>query len=412
MLRSLMPAAGPVPGVLSWLALAAGLGLAACGPGPDAPRRAATPQTQPQTLPEAAGRNAVVNPQRPVTVALLAPLGAAAEGAAAGQAIVDAARMAMTDLSDPALTLSVHDTRATPDGARAAAEAAVAEGAALILGPLFGKNARGVGEVARRAGINAVSFSNDSSVAGGPVFVSGFLPENEAERIVGYAASQGHDRLAVFHPDTGYGRAGLRGAERAAGTSGARVVTSLGYPRSFEGIQNSAGSFSSAAMSAGANAVLIPDSDQALRSAVAFLDYGGLDPARVRYLGLGQWDDPATLREAALEGGWFPSPDPNRFDSFARLYAQRHGQRPPLVAVLGYDGVQIAGQLLSEARQAGSRTPFGRAELTRSRGFQGVLGPVRFEPDGSNRRAMAVLEVGAEEFRVIDPAPQQIDLLF
>lgn len=393
------------------LALAAGLafGLAACGPAPGtgSPPQSAAPEGQPRSSAPPGGQGTVDVHDR-VTVALLVPLGGGEGGAAeAGGAIANAARMAMTDLSDPTLDLRVHDTRGTPEGARAAAEAALDEGAALILGPLFGANTRAVGEIAQRAGINAISFSTDSSVAGGPVFVSGFLPETEAARVVGFAASRGHDRLAVFYPETDYGRAALRGAERAA-----RVVAASGYPRTFQGIQDMSGSFAGTARSAGANAVLLPDSGQGLSSAAAFLDYGGLDPARVQYLGLGQWNSPGTAQEATLRGGWFPAPDPDRFETFAGLYAARHDDRPPLVAVLGYDAVQAAGQLLTEARQAGSRTPFGRAELTRGRGFRGALGPFRFDADGTNHRAMAILEVGEEGFEVIDPAPSRIDLLF
>lgn len=402
----------PLTAVPALAAAGLALALAACTPEPLAgPGPQALPQ--PGQPPAPGGRRGVVDPNGPVVVALLAPLSGADAGAAeAGNAIANAARMALTDLADPTLELRVHDTGGTAQGARAAAQAAVAEGAALILGPLFGANTPEVGDVALLAGINAVSFSNDSSVAGGPVFVSGYAPEAEAARIVGFAAARGYDRLAVFYPDTSYGNAALRGAELAAGAAGARVVAATGYPRSFQGIQENAGPFADAALAAGANAVLIPDSGQGLRSAAAFLDYGGLDPAQMRYLGLSQWSGPGTLEEATLMGGWFPAPDPDRFETFAGLYAARHGARPPLVAVLGYDAVQAAGQLLADARRSGSRTPFGRAELTRPEGFQGALGPFRFEPDGTSRRALAVLEVRPGGFEAIDPAPARLDLLF
>lgn len=398
---------------LPGLALAAGLafGLSACGPEPGAGQipTGQAPETQPQAGPQP-GAPRTVDVHGRVPVALLVPL--TGEAAEVGNAIANAARMAMTDLADPALDLRVHDTQGTPAGARAAAEAAAGEGAALLLGPLFGANSGAVGDVALRAGVNVVSFSNDSSVAGGAVYVSGFTPETEAERIVGYAAAQGRDRLAVFYPETAYGQAALRGAERAAGGIGSRVVVTSGYAPSFEGIQASAGAFSGAALAAGANAVLIPDSGQSLRAAAAFLDYGGLAPGEVQYLGLGQWQGAGTRQEATLRGGWFPAPDPDRFATFADLYAARHGARPPLVAVLGYDAVQMVGQLLAEARAGGGRTPFARPALTRAQGFQGALGPFAFRPDGTSRRALAVLEVSESGFEVIDPAPARLDLLF
>jgi hypothetical protein len=399
MLRTLSTA----PGLIAAAGLA--LALASCGPttksGP-APSAAQTTRTLP------GGR---VDPNRPVLVALLAPLTAADPGAAAaGNALANAARMAMVDLADPALELRVYDTAGSAQGARSMARKAVGEGAALILGPLFGANTGGVGDAAAAAGVNVISFSTDSAVAGGPVFLSGFLPEAEARRIVGFAASRGLDRIAVFHPQTDYGSAATRGADKAARSSSARVVARSGYPRTFEGIQGASGPFANTALAAGASAILLPDYGQGLRSVGAFLDYGGLDPVEVKYLGLGQWDDSATLKEPALRGGWFPAPDPDKLDVFFNLYSARYGARPPFIAVLGYDAVQVAGQLLATARSAGSTTPFGQAELTRSEGFRGALGPLRFEPGGLNQRAMAILEVGERGFTVLDPAPVRLGL--
>jgi ABC-type branched-subunit amino acid transport system substrate-binding protein len=387
--------------------LAAGLALSVASCGPTTLSRSAPSgaQTSP-TLPAGSA-----DPNRPVVVALLAPLTAADEGAAGvGKALANAARMAAVDLSDPSMELRIYDTGGNPQTARAMAQRAVGEGAALILGPLFGANTGGVGDVAGAVGINVISFSTDSAVAGGPVFLSGFLPENDARRIVGYAASRGLDRIAVFYPQTDYGAAALRSAEAAVSSSGARVVVASGYSRTFQGIQDTSEPFVSAALSAGATAVLLPDREQGLRSASAFMNYNGLDPAEVKYLGLGQWNSSATLQEPSLQGGWFPAPDPNKLDSFSRLYAARNGAQPPFVAVLGYDAVQVAGQLLAEARRNGSLTPFGRAELTRIEGFQGALGPLRFEQNGLNRRAMAILQVGDRSFEVLDPAPARLDL--
>jgi branched-chain amino acid transport system substrate-binding protein len=392
------------------LLLAAGLALfvAACGPRTASrPEVAAVPVPQPTAPTPLPGR---VDPNRPVLVAVLAPLTSSDAGAAAiGKALENAARMAAVDLADPTMELRFYDTAGDPARARQAAAQAVGEGAALILGPLFSASAGEVGDAVAGAGINVISFSTDSTVAGGPVFVSGFLPEAEARRVVGYAASQGYGRLAVFYPQTDYGAAARRGAEAAARSNGARVVAATGYPRTFKGIQNTAGDFTDAALAAGATAVLLPDGGQGLRSAAAFVDYAGLDPARTKYLGLGQWSATDARQEAALRGGWVPAPEPDRFETFANLYAARYGAPPPFIAVLGYDAVQVAGQLLAEARRLGSQTAFGRAELTRIDGFQGALGPLRFEPDGTSLRALAILEAGPEGFEVLDPAPYRLD---
>lgn len=405
MLRALaIPRAIPQafsPGIV--LAAGLALGLAACGPTTASGPQPSTPQTGPAP--------AMADPARPVTVALLAPLSAAEPGdTAAGNALANAGRMAATDLADPGLELKVYDTLGTPEGAQAAAYRALGEGASLILGPLFGANTPAVADVAGRAGLNVISFSTDSTVAGGPVYVSGFLPEAEAARIVGFAATRGYGRLGVFRPYTPYGDAALQGAEEGAYSSGARIVLDTGYERTFQGIQEGAEPFAGAAVEAGVNAILLPEGGKGLQTVAAFMDYNGLDPAAVKYLGLGLWNASATLQERTLKGGWFPAPDPDRLDVFVGLYQARYGTRPPFIAVLGYDAVQVAGQLLAEARRTGSRTPFGQPELTRPEGFQGALGPLRFRPDGQAERAMAILEVGEGRFEIVDPAPSRLGL--
>jgi ABC-type branched-subunit amino acid transport system substrate-binding protein len=402
MLRSLSIAHGLM--IIAGLALsvAACVQTTASGSGPSAP------QTTPaQPLPQQ-GR---LDPSKPVMVALLVPLTSADAGAAdVGHALANAARMAMVDLADSSMKLRIYDTAGNPKTARATARKAVTEGAALILGPLFGANTGGVGDIAETAGINVISFSTDSTVAGGRIFLSGFLPESEAARVVSFAVSRGLDRVAVFYPQTDYGAAAVRGADSAVQSRGARVVTASGYSRTFQGIQHASVSFSNAALSGGVSAVLLPDSGQGLRSVAAFLDFNGIDPAKVKYLGLGQWNTSVTLREPALRDGWFPAPDPDKLDVFVGLYSARYGAKPPFVAVLGYDAVQVAGQLLAAARRDGLSAPFDRANLTRAEGFQGALGPLRFKPSGLNQRAMAILKVGIGSFEVLDPAPFRLDL--
>lgn len=405
MFRALAIAPRSISGAVSGMFLATGLALGLSGCGPQLTSGPA-PAVQETRAAPSGPMQREVDPNRPVLVALLAPLGASdANAAATGTALANAARMALTDLNDPTMKLKVYDTRGTPEGAAAAAHAALGEGAALILGPLFGANTRAIGDIAAQAGVNVISFSTDSGVAGGPVFVSGFLPESEARRVVGFAASRGLTRIGVFYPNTGYGDAGLRGAQTAADAAGAQLVTASAYERNFQGIQDAAPSFASAAGAAGITAVLLPDSGKALQSVGAFLDYSGLDPSKVRYMGLGQWNTGATLMEPTLRGGWFPAPDPDRVAAFNARYQSQFTANPPFVAVLGYDAVEVAGQLLQEARQTGSTEPFSRAALTRSNGFEGALGPLRFTPGGLDERSLAILQVGSGGFQIVDPAP-------
>lgn len=355
-------------------------------------------------LPDAKPRPAERSDE-PITIALLAPSSASDQSVAQlGKAVVEAARLAERDLDDPLLKLSVYDTRGDAREAENAARQALDKGAELILGPLFGESTAAVAPIARSAGVSVISLSTDSSVAGGPVYVTGFLPEKAAERITGFAQARGYDPIAVLYPETRYGRVALAGAEKAAGSS---LATSLSYPRTIEAIPSATESFAGRVQETGARGLLLAESGQGLAYLAALLTEKrpGSD---YRLLGLGEWDTRSTLDAPELVGGWFASADPGALRSFVDRYRSQYGSVPPRLAFLGYDAVQIAGQLLDDARRSGSGDPFSQAALTRTEGFQGALGPIRLLSDGTSQRALAVLEVGRSSFHVIDPAPGTI----
>ena len=379
------------------LTLIGAVALSACAPKVD-------PNTSRAPVP--ATPTGGFDPNRPVVVAMLSPLSAQNAGAAnLGQALANAARMAHVRLNDQLIDLRIYDTAGDPATAAAAAQRAVADGAKLIVGPLFGSSTREAGAVASGASIRVISFSTDSSVAGGPVYLSGFLPEMEARRIINFAKVQGYGSLAVLHPRTAYGEAALRGARDAAGQAGVQLVHQGGYERTEAGISGGASTFAQAAGGAGARAILLADGGQGVRLVADNVSGAGLSPETVKYLGLGQWNSRATLDTPALQGGWFPAPDPAALRAFVADYRKSFKSTPPALALLGYDAVLIAGQMLAQARANGSQDPFGAAAITRPQGFAGVVGPIRFARNGIGERGMAILEVGNGAFKTIEAAP-------
>ena len=87
--------------------------------------------------------------------------------------------------------------RATPGGNAAgaanAARAVIGEGARLILGPLLAPEVEAVKPIAHDAHLNVIAFSTVTNLAGGNVFLMGFLPRQEVVREVGYARERGLD---------------------------------------------------------------------------------------------------------------------------------------------------------------------------------------------------------------------------
>src|SRR5215216_7970863 len=73
-----------------------------------------------------------------VKVALLLPTTAVGDQAQIAISMKQAAEMALIDAGSSGITLVTKDTAGTAEGAAAAAQAALAEGSELILGPLLG----------------------------------------------------------------------------------------------------------------------------------------------------------------------------------------------------------------------------------------------------------------------------------
>lgn len=373
-------------------------------------------------------------------VGLLVPLTGPA--AALGQALLNAAQLALFELGDDSFALIPRDTKGTPEGAEQAAREAIEDGARLILGPLFASSVRAVAPVARADGLIVVAFSNDRSVASDDVFVIGFLPEAQVERVVTYARSRGISRFAALIPNSVYGNRvaaafsrvvaarngivfqverydtadpkSLTPVVRRLANYGARRGQLLARRKALEGKDDEASkralkriSHLEALGDVGFEAVLIPEGGAKLRAIAPLLAFYDIDTRKVRLLGTVEWDEPALATEPSLYGGWFPAPAPKAREGFAKLYAESYGQRAPRLASLAYDATALAVVLA----RGGGEDKFAIPALTAANGFSGIDGIFRLLPSGVVERGLAVKEMRSRHSRVIHPAPRTFEKL-
>ncbi len=368
--------------------------LAACstamGPA-EAPTAALTPQ--------GAGR-------APVKIALLLPMGGMGDTAAVAKSMKQAAEMALFELNDPSIQLVTKDDGGTAAGARAAADAAIKDGAEIMLGPLFSQSVSGAAPVARKAGVPVMAFSNDVQVAGDGVYLLSFLAEQEVDRIVAFAASQGKRRFAALIPDDAYGSAVEGAFRRAVAQAGGTVAIVEKYSHTANGMLGPTKRVVEAIKRgedelAPIDALFLPGGREALPQIGPVIAYSGLDTTKVKLLGTAAWDFPSIGRDDAFVGGWYPSPDPLAWRAFAERFAKTFGNAPPRLASVAYDAVGMAISL--STNPVGAR--FTQENLTRPSGFSGVDGIVRFGKSGLSERGLAVLEVQKFGSAVVDPAP-------
>jgi outer membrane PBP1 activator LpoA protein len=76
----------------------------------------------------------------------------------------------------------------------------------LIIGPLTAAEVEAAKPIAANDGINILAFSNQVQVAGGNVYLLGFLPQQEAQRIADFAHASGIDHFGILAPSSAYGQ--------------------------------------------------------------------------------------------------------------------------------------------------------------------------------------------------------------
>jgi ABC-type branched-subunit amino acid transport system substrate-binding protein len=378
----------------AFLGIAAAAALSACA-GNNSEFFSSTPP--PQTAEPAAAANIG---QGQVRVGLILPLSAQGNAGIAAQSMKNATEMAIAEFKNPNIQLLVKDDGGTPQGAQAAAQQAISEGAEIIIGPLFAEAVRAVGGVARQRGIPVIAFSTDVSVATNGVYLLSFLPETDVKRIVDYAISRGKRSFAALMPDSAYGAVVEAAFQQEVSRRGGRIVVLEKYPLDPGKLAEPVRRVAQAA--AHVDSIFIPDGGDAVPQVVAALGAGGVNLKRVQLLGTGLWDDQRVFSDKALDGGWYAAPEQAGFRSFSERYRAHYNSEPVRTATLAYDAVALVAALVKT--QGAQR--FSEQVLTNSSGFAGIDGVFRFRPDGTNERGLAVLRVTPGGGQPVSPAPK------
>lgn len=325
-------------------------------------------------------------------VALLLPM--TGKGAETGQAMLNAAQLAMFDLNATSLfELIPEDTGA---GADRAMTAAIDSGANLVLGPLFSDNTKTVTPMALQNNLNVVSFSTDTTAAVGNTFLMGFMPQTQVEQVLAYASSMGMKRIALFAPRDVYGDSVAATfytfTQRYALDNGGIIRYDSGRIPTVADLS---------VLKQGLTAVLIASPAIEANKISNLLTEQGFSSSNVKRLGTGLWDQPDAAKLNGLQGSWYAASSPRLRTRFEHRYFTTYGTQPPRIASLAYDATALAVVLAKSGRG------FGRDALTNPNGFAGIDGIFRFNSRGLTERGLAILEINNGAASVVHDAPQR-----
>jgi ABC-type branched-subunit amino acid transport system substrate-binding protein len=367
-------------------------------------------------------------------VALLLPLSGAM--APVGQILENAAKLALPD-GGPT-TLDIRDTGGTPQGAIAAAQASIAAGDGVILGPLTSAEAHAVAPIAQAAGVNMLAFTNDSTIAAPGVWPLGITPTQQVQRVVQAAADGGRTQLAALLPDTDFGHS-LSDAITAETSSLSEPSPQIVfYQPDFNSINQAVDQVSDFAdrgqgiedqikqaqdlgTAAGReqaqqlqhqqipppnfNALFLGATDgNTLAELANFLPYYDVNPPQVQFLGPALWSTiaPDMAHQSVLLGALYAAPDPASAAAFDAKYASAYGNPPPAIADVAFDAAAIA-------HLAASSGGYTSTVLTAPDGFTGTDGVLVLQPTGQVLRGLAVFQIAPGAPVITSPAPTQLN---
>ena len=159
-------------------AIAAAVAIAACTPKPEI----AIPEPPPPAAPVAANpldrdqpnylRLPGLGEGAPIRVGIILPFGSSAAGTRAlAGSMMKAAELAMFDSGNRNILLMTADEGNGGAAAAKAAQQLLAQGAEVIVGPLFGPSVSVVAPIARDRGVPVLAFSTERSVAGNGAYL-------------------------------------------------------------------------------------------------------------------------------------------------------------------------------------------------------------------------------------------------
>ena len=386
---------------------------AACAPQKPAPKRTPLPPAPPMVTdaPEVE-RKGDIPPQAPrIKVALLLPL--SGESASVGNAMFDAATLALHDTYMRAPSSAIRtqvvllpkDTGNTPAEATRAARTAIEQGANFIVGPLFSQTVGHIEPVARERGVPMLTFSNNKAIAKPSVFTFGFLPEQQILRMAEYAYLQKYTRIAVLAPNDAYGEKVKDLLTDTYAQKGGMVSPGELYASSPANIDAAVSRLASAYNSVPEErrfqAIFIADGGYQPKNIIKSLKKTSIDLSKIKLLGTGQWDDPEIQKIPELQGAWFTSASHEPYRIFENRFQTTYGYKPVRLASLAYDALTLIAEL-------GMQSPgsdINLAALTDPRGYIGPAnGLFRLRPDGTSERKLAVMEIQDARFVILDPS--------
>ena len=352
-------------------------------------------------------------------VAMLLPLSGKVSDM--GQNMKNAAMMAMGDLNNNNLVVQFYDTKSTTGGAKIAVENAINAKSDLIIGPLLGEEVAAISETAKKADIPVISFSTAPNVLQDGIYTMGLLNEEQIERTIRYAVSQGRLKLALVLPDNQSGINMFKAAMNAAQLHGASIIkvgfytpNSMDFTKLAAQITGSARVAISQRKSKPAeknslkteeeiapldfDALLVPEFGNRLKSITSMFSYYDVSAPEVLFLGTSVWGNTNLSKETELYGAVYPIMPMSRLARYKQKYSEMFGQKSNDLSIFAYDAVALSSALSHKDKD------HLKESITNLDGFYGMSGAFRIFANGKNEHGLDMVKVTSGGPQILEAA--------
>ena len=352
-------------------------------------------------------------------VAMLLPLSGKVSDM--GQNMKNAAMMAVGDLNNNNLLVQFYDTKGTTSGARVAVENAINAKSDLIIGPLLGEEVAAISDTAKNEEIPVISFSTAPNVLQDGVYTMGLLNEEQIERTIRYAVSQGRLKIAIVLPDNQSGINMFKAAMNAAQLHGASIVKVGFYaPNSMDFTKLAAQITGSARVAASQrktkpndkkeekseeeiapldfDALLVPEFGNRLKAITSMFSYYDVSAPEVLFLGTSVWGNTNLSKETELYGAVYPVMSMSRLARYKQKYYEMFNQRSNDLSIFAYDAIALASALSHKDKD------YLKESITSLDGFYGMSGAFRIFANGKNEHGLDMVKVSASGPQILEPA--------
>lgn len=316
-------------------------------------------------------------------VTMLLPLSAPGTAGENGRKMRDAAKLAMTDIGNGLLTLTIEDTKGDSTQAGKLAVQAITTGVKVVIGPTELPAAQHIATLsgskrppvlaladnfAGSAGVYAVPLSEADSAAAGAaglaakgskkfvLLVEGGPNASAVEKRVANGLSIYGATLAVTVPYSGGD-----GAAKAVDEMGSLVDTP--------------------------DAVIVASGDSSPSSVLAALKSKGIPGKAISVVGTNRWLEHPI--DPLFEGAYIATLDSSETGPIADRFRTTYNYPADVNVAYAYDMIALTAGIASAVGPDG----FSKQVLENPNGFRGSTGLFRFRADGSSQRSMPFYRV-------------------